>query len=96
MSELIMYAVRDKAVEAFMRPFFFQSDGQALRAFIDDVQNADSPIARHPEDYALFRLGVVDCHDGSMSPEEPKCLARAHELVKKSRQIQPGSLKGVN
>jgi hypothetical protein len=90
MMELVMFSVYDKAVGAYMRPFFMQSDGQALRAFIDDCTAADSPVASHPEDYALFRVGRWYDSEGTLVPEEPVCIGRAHELVAQSREVHPG------
>ena len=80
--KLNFYTVFDKAVGAYMRPFVMQSDGQAVRHFEDEV-NGDNPIAKHPEDYALFRIGMFDDQSGELIPEECQCLRRAHEVVKK-------------
>ncbi len=79
---LKIYTVFDSATGAYMRPFFMQSDGQAMRSFIDEV-NGDSPMAKHPEDYALFALGDFDDNTGTFDCVEPRCLARAHELLTK-------------
>ena len=76
------YAVYDKAIAAYMRPFVAQSDGQAVRLFKDETENNESPFFKHPEDYALFRLGVWNDQDGKITPEEPHPLARAHEFAK--------------
>lgn len=59
--KLEMLAVRDAKVEAFMTPFFAQSVGAAHRAFGDEIRNAESVLAKHPEDYALFWFGTFDC-----------------------------------
>ena len=53
--KLNAYTVFDKAAGAYTRPFFMQSDAQAIRAFGDDAVRADSPVAAHPEDYSLAR-----------------------------------------
>ena len=80
-SELVMYAIYDKAVKDYMRPFFFRADGEAIRAFIDDVNSPDSVMNKHPEDYTLFRVGRWYSFDGTLVPEEPVRLARAHEMI---------------
>lgn len=80
-----VYAVFDKAVSAYMRPFFMQSDGQALRSFKDEALNADSPIGQHPEDYTLFRLASWDDNTGDFEVSESRRLARAHELAAADR-----------
>ena len=79
--KLNFYSVFDTAVGAYMRPFVMQSDGQAVRSFTDEATNAETPIAQHPEDYALFRVGMFDDATGELTAETPTCLARAHEVV---------------
>ena len=88
--QLVMYSVFDKAVGAYMRPFFLQSDGQAVRFFMDEINAPDSAVGRHPEDYSLFRLGVFNDADGGFEPCEPLCVGRAHEL--KSVSVSPLAL----
>lgn len=60
--KLICVAVRDRQLDAFMRPFFMQATGQAIRAFSDEInRNApDNPLAQHPEDYDLYQLATFD------------------------------------
>ncbi len=81
---LICYSIFDSAVGAYMRPMFMQSDGQALRMFIDEVERPESEIGRHPEDFALFRIGAFDDNEGELAGEDPFCVGRAHELLAKS------------
>jgi hypothetical protein len=63
-----------------MRPFFMQAHGQALRSFIDEVNNSESPFHKHPEDYSLFFVGEFDETGAVLTPAELKCLARGHEV----------------
>lgn len=87
--KLNVYSIFDKAVNAYLRPFFFQADNQALRMFTDECCNADSPLSAHPEDYALFRLGTFEDNSGDLEAEEARCLGRGHELVAATRQRVP-------
>lgn len=75
------YAIFDDATAAYMRPFLMQSDGQAMRMFLDECKKSDSPIAAHPEDYSLFRVGSWNDQDAGIEAQNPTCLARAHELL---------------
>lgn len=54
-----MFSVYDSKTEAYMRPFFADATGSAIRSFSDEVnsQNKDSLVASHPEDFTLFELG---------------------------------------
>lgn len=78
--KLIIVSLYDKATEAYMRPLFFQSEGQATRELQDQLKNPENPIAKHPEDYSMFRIGTFTDFNGEIHPEEPKCIARCHEL----------------
>lgn len=64
---LILVAVRDRALEAFMRPFWMQTEGQAIRSFQDEVNRAekDNPLNAHPDDYDLYVIGRFNDVDGS-------------------------------
>lgn len=85
MATLIVVAVRDKAMEAYMRPFFVPARGMAVRSFADEVQRAaqDNPIYMHPGDYDLYDLGSFDEETGLfVSLERPVMLARGLDYKK--------------
>lgn len=84
--KMIICSVYDKATEAYMRPFVAQTAGQAVRMFADECENPDAPMNKHPEDYAIFQVGEWTDHDGRITPCEPRCLARAHELLAKAKK----------
>lgn len=78
---LIACAVRDSAVDAFMRPFHVPSTGMAVRSFRDEVNNPESPMHKHPEDFELFELGTFDEESGKMDNlSSPRSLARAKDF----------------
>lgn len=68
---LRMFTIHDAAANAFMRPFFAQASGSAIREFADLVNSDDHPIAAHPEDYALFSLGEFNEETGELVVENP-------------------------
>jgi heterodisulfide reductase subunit A-like polyferredoxin len=90
---LNIYTIYDTATGAYLRPFYAQSDGQAMRGFQDICNDATHEIAKHPEDYSLCRIGRFNDNKGRIEPEDVEVLATALEMVAKSRQITPGSLK---
>lgn len=55
-----IYSVYDSKVEAYLRPFFCRSKGEALRSFIDAVSDAQSPFFKYPGDFTLFEIGEFD------------------------------------
>lgn len=84
---MIVCSVFDKATEAYMRPFVAQTEGQALRMFGDEVNNPQSPLNQHSEDYALFMVAEWYDHDALMKACEPRCLGRAHELKNREQHV---------
>ncbi len=72
---LSAFTIRDSAAEAFMRPFFSQSKGAAIRSFSDLVNGDDDhPVAQHPQDYTLFEIGSFDELKGEFTAHEPRSL----------------------
>lgn len=59
-----VFGVRDTKALAFLQPFFSASVGAAVRAFGDAVNEGNSPLAKHPEDYLLYELADFDDQSG--------------------------------
>lgn len=72
--KLEMCAVKDRALNAFMRPFFAQTKNQAIRMFQDEVNRDKSEMGAHPDDYDLYWLGTWDDETGYITklPNEPE------------------------
>ncbi len=85
---LNIYCIYDMAAVAYMRPFFAQSDGEALRSFTDISIDAEHPIGAHPEDYSLHRIGVYNDQNAIITVQEKECLATALERVAATRTIK--------
>jgi len=82
------FTIRDSASEAFMRPFFAQSKGSAIRSFSDMVNGSDHPISDHPADYTLFEVGEFDEMTGLLKVHEPRSLGNgATFLVLKANAV---------
>lgn len=78
----ILVAIRDAKAEYFLPPFFIESKGLAIRAFSDAVNDAQTPISKHPEDYALFHLADFASDTGKITPlDQPLHLCNALEFV---------------
>jgi len=74
---LMAFSVFDAKADAYLRPFFAETKGLALRSFIDSVQDPQSPMFRHAEDYTLFRIGVFDQSSGKLEPCIPEAMGNA-------------------
>ena len=71
--EMVAVSVFDKASAAFGRPVFVGTVAQAVRGFTDEVNGGDGDVSRHPQDFALYRVGAFDDSSGlftSVSPPE--------------------------
>lgn len=82
--KLEVVSVFDRALQAFGRPVFVQTTGQAIRSFMDECSDEKSEIAKHPEDYELFHLGSWDDGTGRwMQFEKPELLIQAKAANRK-------------
>lgn len=80
--KLVLCAIRDSAMDAYMRPFAAPSTGMAVRSFQDELRRDDSEMRKHPEDYELFKLGEFDEESGKLYAlqEGPESLIRGKDV----------------
>lgn len=69
-----VYSVYDVKAKFFVSPFMMLQDGEAIRAFSDEVNKDGSALNKHPEDYVLFKLAVFDQETGKYSSDAPVSL----------------------
>ena len=91
--KLNAYTIYDVASGIYMRPFFSQADGQAIRGFKDIATDADHEIGKHPEDYTLYRIGSFNDNTGKMEGEEPEKLITGLACVAADRNPKQADLK---
>lgn len=80
---LKVYTVYDKAVGSFMPPFYCKADGEAIRSFMDAVNQSDSPFFKHPGDFELYALGDFDQGSGLYECGSPRRIISASEVAAK-------------
>lgn len=56
----IVFSIYDQASQAYLRPMFVTAPGQAIRAFVDEVNKKDSPLNKYPDQYTLFEIGEFE------------------------------------
>lgn len=85
MSKIVVVAVRDQKADAFGHPWYAQTLPMAIRHFSDAVNTSDETNLwrKHPEDFALFKLGTFDTHTGLFETENPSQLCLASEILPK-------------
>ena len=69
-----VYSIFDTASGTYMRPFYTQADGEAVRMFNDLVTDPEHAVGKHPEDYSIWRLGTFDDNKGDLKDEVNECL----------------------
>lgn len=82
-----IYAIFDRAANAFMQPNFMATDGAAIRAFSDTVNRKSTEerpnvIRMHASDYEFYKLGTYDDQTGVIT-SEVKCLITALNCLEK-------------
>ncbi|AXH76852.1 MAG: nonstructural protein [Microviridae sp.] len=73
--KLVMVTIRDIKIGLYQPPYAVVAIGAAARAFQDACENEErnTDIARHPQDFELYKLGEYDQETGKFdllpSPE---------------------------
>lgn len=63
------YSVFDSKAEAYLRPFFAETRGLAVRSFSDAVNDPAHEMCKHAADYTLFEIGHFVVDSGVMVSE---------------------------
>jgi hypothetical protein len=84
--KMIVCSIKDRAADAFGRPFYVPAVGVAIRSFQDEVNRAadDSQIYQHPDDFDLFDLGVFDDSNGMFQLHDQPVLLMLGKQAKAS------------
>ncbi|AXL15305.1 nonstructural protein [Microviridae sp.] len=81
-----IYTIYDTKAEAFSLPFYYMHDGQALRTCQDWINNPETPYAKHPEDYTLFKAGQYDENTGTITQDKIESIATFITLTQEKNQ----------
>ncbi len=94
--KLHAYTIYDVASGIYMRPFFSQADGLAIRGFTDISTDAEHEIGKHPEDYTLYRMGSFNDTTGKLEGEQLEKITTALECVTTTRQINKDNVEQLD
>lgn len=86
-----VFTIHDSASSAFMRPFFSQAPGAAIREFSDLVNGEKHPVSSHPEDYTLYEIGKFDESTGKLTACEPISLGNGVTFLVQPEQLSLGN-----
>lgn len=86
-----VFAVYDSKVKAYMQPFFMQTEGQAIRSWVDAVNDQSTQFYKHPEDFTLFLISEYDEESGKFKNcGTPEAKGLALELIRpKEEYVRP-------
>lgn len=79
--QLFVFSVYDKAVKAYLQPFYARARGEALRSFTQAVNDRQHNFNKHAADYLLVQLGSFDDVVGMFQCGEPERLVSALECL---------------
>lgn len=79
--KLLAFSIFDEKALTYGQPFFTNAVGVASRNLQEAVQNRETMISRHPEDFALYHLGYFDNETGHMDPSKPELVVRASSFT---------------
>jgi len=86
--KLKVFSVFDSKIGTFARPFFMKTQGEALRGWLDVVNDERSAFSKHPEDFTLFEIGSFEDEEGRFENHvTPISLGLALEFVKKPATV---------
>lgn len=74
---LLAFCVFDCKAEAYLRPFFAETNGLAIRSFRDAANDPSSEMCKHAADYTLFRVGDFDVLSAKLEACTPLSLGNA-------------------
>lgn len=85
---LLMFAIRDSKVGAYMYEKFYRSRGEAIRSLTLAAKDAQSMLSMCPSDYALYEIGSFDDQSGKFIPNDaPEFVVNAADLVEKTGEL---------
>ena len=76
----LIFSIQDSKAEAYMRPFFANARGIAIREFTNLVNDKNHPVGQHPMDYTLFQIGTWDEDDGVLRGDVPQAIANGLDV----------------
>lgn len=90
-----MFSIYDIKAEAYLKPFYMQSKGQAIRAFTESLQDPESGMGKWPADFTLFELGEFDDACGRFSPLEANLSVGNGLEFKAVAEVASSSLSSI-
>lgn len=91
-----VFSVRDRACIMHLDPFLSPSKGGAERAFADAVNNPETPMYAHPEDYDLYEHGSFDTGTGMYEVGVPVQVACGKDVKRPAAAVSQMQIPGLD
>lgn len=78
---LMVFAVRDKQVDAFLQPFFSPTMGSALRSIKTVLADPNHDFHKNVQDFSLYKLAEFDDSTGRFSGDSPEYISLLTALM---------------
>lgn len=77
-----MYTVYDAKATTYQSPWFAQTNGVAVRMFIEAVNSQGNLLNKFPDDFMLMHIGHFDDQSAQVVSEKPVSLGTARSFIK--------------
>lgn len=85
-----VFALFDSKAGSYGMPFFTHNRGSAIRGIKAQIsQDSSSMLAKYPEDFSLFDLGIYDEVEGRISGTSPVFIIDVSDILGGSNEQQP-------
>ncbi|QCQ84863.1 nonstructural protein [Blackfly microvirus SF02] len=81
-----VFSIFDKAVSAYLPPFYTRSKGEAVRSFSEAANDPSSQFNKHMLDYSLMFMGEWDDNSGEFTGVQPVRVLSAHEVIEEKSE----------
>lgn len=78
---LQVFSIYDSASGLYAQPSIMASKGVAIRSFTDQVNDPNSIISKHPDDYSLYYLADYDDETGTFNSTIVERLINGSDCV---------------
>ena len=91
-----LYAIFDRASGIYDGPLRGQADGVVVRQFCDMCVGGEHEVAKHPEDFTLFKIGVWNDGTAEIESVSPEKLINGAEAIAQSKKVNGAELKAID
>lgn len=94
---LFAYSIYDRKALVYHPPFYYPTDGAAVRAFSDVTHDTSTQMGRHPGDFALYCVGTYNDTKGELAALSPlRHVVDAVALLQKQPDLFAGEAPSKN